>query len=151
EGVGDRTLKELLGGAAERCIGREVRVERLQSGEKARDVGLPVLRRAVVPGFLALRYRRRPVEQVADVRENLARRARTLLRAEVREPCGRAAHRLPSTIGKRGERVAQQFPIWHRACGSQFLRGSRAKSGGDYATRQQAKVHREGKASGRAH
>src|SRR5262249_4844346 len=69
--VGDRALEDALGWDGERRLRRQVVVEALHGREKAFDLAVPFERRRIVPRLGALRLRQRPVEQIADVREDL--------------------------------------------------------------------------------
>ena len=69
--VGDGALKDPLGRCRQRRVGREEIVEPLQRREEALDFAIPLERRRLIPGFGAFGLRQRPVEQVADMREDL--------------------------------------------------------------------------------
>ena len=87
----------------------EVRVECREARVKPRDVLIPRLRRGVLPALLALREREAPVQQVADVRENLACRARRGSGLKLRELCRRVADSFAATIGDGCERVSKEW------------------------------------------
>src|SRR5262249_30874268 len=82
ERVGDGSLKEVLFRAvtqSRRGLPRtgEQRVEFGRGSEKALHVGVPRLDGRVVPRLLAFGDRRRPVHQIANVREDLSGAAAT--------------------------------------------------------------------------
>jgi hypothetical protein len=93
--VGDWSLEELFSGDMPFSPGSEIVFQLRQSGKEALDFLLPRKRRGVVPSLLALRYRERPIEQVADVRQYLAGRARGVRSAKVSEGVGAPSTALP--------------------------------------------------------
>ena len=106
--VGNRALKQSLRLACERRVRREVVVEPLQRVVEAGNLCVPLERRRVVPRLLALRDRQRPVEQIADVREDLRRRLWRVADGEGCEARRRVAHGFTAAIGDRGQRVTKE-------------------------------------------
>src|ERR1019366_10578684 len=85
--------------------------ESFESREEALHFLVPRQRRGVVPLFLPSCHGERPVEQVADVRQDLARRA-ARFRGVVTGEFGRsAAHGFAAAIGQRGEGVAKKIAL----------------------------------------
>ncbi len=62
-----------------------------------------------MPFALPDRYRERPVHQVANVRENLPRRAHAFGGMKLGKSLRRIADGFASAISQRGQRVTQQF------------------------------------------
>ena len=58
-----------------------------------------------MPPLLALRDRQRPLHQVANVRQNLTRRARLLRRSKMPKCIGRTTYRFTASICESGESV----------------------------------------------
>src|SRR5476649_1279461 len=75
---------------------------------KARSIRRPTLRLGVVPRLLAVTQRERPVEKVAEVREDLTRSLRRVANLERRKTLRRAAHRLAAAIRERRDGVTKQ-------------------------------------------
>src|SRR6266567_2761063 len=76
ERVGDGGLQKSFRGRMQRLGGSEVVIEFFHGRKKAIDFGAPRQRCGVVPGLLALGHGKRPIKQIAHVREDLCRRAR---------------------------------------------------------------------------
>ena len=95
EGVGDRALEELLGSDAEGAFRGQARVQSGERFEETRGFLRPGPRGGVVPGVLAVGERQRPVEEIADVREDLPRGPDRGLRLELGEVVRRARTALP--------------------------------------------------------
>ena len=55
------------------------------------------------------RYRKPPVQQIADVGQDFSGRAYTLARLEIGKRVGNVADRFASAISQRGQAVTQQF------------------------------------------
>src|SRR5580765_4866272 len=109
--VGNRTLNEPFGCDCERRVRLQVVVEAFERVEETRGLGVPRERRRIVPRLRAPRDRQRPVEQIADVRENRRRRSRRVADAEFREARRRAAYRLATAIGDGGNGVTQKSSL----------------------------------------
>ncbi len=109
ERIGDRALKQFFWRRLQGFIRRQEVVKLFQGGEKSFHSLLPWQRRRVLPFLLAHGDRQGPVEQIADVRENLSRRSQSFTAMKVSEAGGRVANRFSATISERGQRVAQQF------------------------------------------
>ena len=102
--------EQLLDGKTERGFVRQPRVEALERGEEPRDIVGPRLRRQGFPHVRAVAGRDAPVQQVADVGEDVRRRhARRGARAKRGELRRRGAHGLAAAIGERRERVASSW------------------------------------------
>src|SRR5450755_1629186 len=112
ERIGNRTLKDFRGRKSERRVGREARVECLESREESRDVRFPGRRRRFLPLVLAAGERESPVEEIADVRENLTRSPRRRRGADVklRKTVGCSARRLAAAVGQSRDRVPEKLP-----------------------------------------
>ena len=108
KGIGDGTLKQPFHGTGERRLGSKPLVESFQRGKKASRSLLPRERRGIVPSFFALREGKRPIEQVAEVSQDLGGCASGLAGAKPGEFRGRATQRFAPSIGERGQRMAQQ-------------------------------------------
>ena len=115
ERVGDRPLEELLGRGRERRVGGEGRVEPREAGVEPRDLLLPGERLRVLPRGRPVGHRHGPVEEVPDVREDLARRLRRRADLQRFEAFRRVADRLAAAVRERGDGVAEEL-----SCGVSF-------------------------------
>src|ERR1700680_390549 len=97
--VGDGRLKELLRVNAERRLFGQQGVEAPKCVEKAIDVVGPRAGRNSVPGLLAADHAARPIEQIADVGEDLSRSSRLLRHAKTPETLRHVAQSLSPPIG----------------------------------------------------
>src|SRR5262249_50506867 len=86
----------------------QVRVKRRYSRVKSLDVRVPRLRGRVLPALVALRERKPPVEQVPDVRKDLARRARRWPGLKAGKLRRRIPHGFAAAVGDGGERVSKE-------------------------------------------
>ena len=109
-------LEYLLGLFAERCARGQVSIERGQRFVESLDALLPRHHRRIVPFRLSLRLRKRPINQIAQVRENLPRRPGVLRNAKVREIRRRIGQGFPRAIGQGGDRMAQQLAVVSGVC-----------------------------------
>ncbi len=91
ERVGDGGLQKSFRGRMQRLGGSEVVIEFFHGRKKAIDFGAPRQRCGVVPGLLALGHGKRPIKQIAHVREDLCRRARLVADVKTRKMFRRAA------------------------------------------------------------
>src|SRR5438270_965597 len=107
--VGDRALKELLGRHSEQRVAREIIIERFERAEESGAVRLPFLAGRVDPALVPFCHRERPIEQIAQVRENLRGGATPLAHRERREVRWRVAQWLSRAIRERGYGVSQKF------------------------------------------
>src|SRR6185503_14449545 len=80
----------------------------LEPREEALALGRPASRRRVFPVMAPFDQRACPVEQVADVGQDLARRARLRRGAELGEPFRRVAYRLAAAVGDGGQAMAKE-------------------------------------------
>src|SRR5690349_9861570 len=94
------------------------RSEARQRGVKAGAILVPCAGGRIVPSFCPGGLRIKPVEEVADVGENLARRAGRRSGAEAGKRRGCVARRLLSAVGECGEGMAEHCAdgIDHRLC-----------------------------------
>src|SRR5579863_1284164 len=92
QGVGHRTLKYFSQRSLHGLARSEEVVELFQRGEKSLRFLFPRERLRVVPGAPALGDGQSPIQQIADVGENLARRAHARARLKVGETLGSVAH-----------------------------------------------------------
>src|SRR4051794_41162381 len=112
--IGHGSLKEAFRFGTERRVPGEKSVEPRERVEESCDICGPRLRSRFAPGVLAARERDRPVEQIADVRENLAGAAAALrilpavARAERRELRRNVAEDLTGPIRQRCDGVPQK-------------------------------------------
>ena len=110
--VGDGALKQLLGRATESRVRRQEIVETLEACEETLDFGFPRLRGSGLPDMLSLGHPQSPVEQVADVREDLQRRARRVAHASRSKPFGRRGDCLATAVGKGGDGVTKELTFY---------------------------------------
>src|SRR6185295_10090112 len=108
EGVGDRPLEELLRREPQRRLRGQERVDAGEAVEEPRGPLLPGHGRHLAPDVLAFQQVVHPVEEVPEVRQDLAGRAAGLADAERGEARGRAAQDLASSVGQRRQGVAQE-------------------------------------------
>jgi hypothetical protein len=108
ERICNRALKEFFRRAGERGIGGEIIVERFYGSEKALGAFVPGKRRGIVPVLLAVGLAERPIEQIAQMREDLATGARGISGAVFRETWRSALQHFAAAIGERGDGVAQE-------------------------------------------
>jgi hypothetical protein len=111
EGVGDGALEETFRWAVERFGRGEEIVKLFYRPKKALDFAAPWQRCGSVPGLLALRDRKSPVEQVAHVREDLRGRARLVSDVEARKMVRSAAQGFAAAVGDGGEGVAEKLAV----------------------------------------
>ena len=116
ERVGDGPLKQFLGRKSKGFLRRQAPVESPERGKEARDFPLPGLRRRIAPNVFPLGKADRPIEQVADVRQDLTRRARPGRHLELREFFRSAPHGFASTVGERCHRVTEREQICLHMC-----------------------------------
>lgn len=102
------SLKKVLRGAAEGLLRRKTSIKHLQGGEEAFGTLVPGERRGVTPLDRAVCFRQGPIEEVADMSQNLPRCARRIGYAKFRKASRSAAKRLPSAIGQRSDSVAKE-------------------------------------------
>ena len=110
EGVSNRALEETLGGAAERFAGGQVVIKLSDGSVKTIHLGVPWQRGGVVPGLLALSDGEGPVEEIAQVREDLRGRARFVSDVEAGEMFRGAAQSFATAVGDGGDGVAKELP-----------------------------------------
>jgi hypothetical protein len=109
ECVGDGALEELLGRRLQRLAGGQIRIEYLQGSEEALRVFLPIERWGIVPLAFSLGQRESPVEEIANMGEDLPWSARLLPDTESCKPFRCAAQRLAAAVRKGGHSVPQQL------------------------------------------
>src|ERR1019366_4815879 len=73
-----RALKQPLGLGTQWDSAGQTAIECLQPRKESRGIRLPGPRLGIMPRLFSIRYRQRPVEQIANVRQNLPWRARTV-------------------------------------------------------------------------
>src|ERR1700733_9759280 len=86
-------------------------IKLLNRGEEALDFCVPCLRLGDIPRLFALSNRQRPIKQVSEVRQNLARSAHAFAGAELGEVRRSISERLASPVGDRGQRMTQKIPL----------------------------------------
>lgn len=101
EGIGNRSLEEFFGRLAERLGRGEVVVELLESPMKAGDFGIPSERLGIMPNLLAARDGKTPVEEVADVRQDLRGCASGIASAKSSEGRRGTAQSFTATVSDR--------------------------------------------------
>src|SRR5205823_2675396 len=104
----DRALEQFFRRIAEGLAGGEALVEFFQDSEEACDLLVPGFRFRGLPIMTSFADGERPLDEVADVGENLERRARTFSASEIREIGGSAAQCLSAAVGEGGEGVAER-------------------------------------------
>jgi len=109
ERVRDGSLKQLLLGLRERSVRGEVGFEAFQCGKEALDLPIPREGCRIVPLLFAFGHGERPIEQIADMRQDADRRAYGFA-ALVGAKFGlSAAHGFPATVGQGGDGVAKEI------------------------------------------
>src|SRR5262249_6384147 len=108
ERVGDRALEELLGGTRQRLTRCQTLVELRQAGMEACDLLVPESWFGRIPRLGAVADRTPPIEQIADMREDLERRAGFVADPIVRESRRRVANGFAAAIGERGQCVTEK-------------------------------------------
>ena len=116
--IGDRALKEFFRRAGERGIGGEIIIESLYGGEETPGAFVPSEWGGIVPVLFAVGLAERPVEQISQVREDLAADARGVAGAKFREAWRSALQYLAAAIGERRDAVAQE--VTAGACSGAF-------------------------------
>ncbi len=109
EGVGDRTLEEFFGRGVEGLGAGEIVVELLEGSEKAVDFVLPEQGLGIVPCGLALGHGEGPIEQIAQMGEDLRGRTRGFRGAEIGEGVWGGVEDFSATIGDGGEAVTKEI------------------------------------------
>src|ERR1700733_1585429 len=107
QGVGDGPLEQPVERSLKRSATCHEVIERAQDVEEALDIQVPRLRKRFVPHVLVLGHDEAPIEHIADMSKNLARRAAAVSDAKMGEVVRCTAKRFPSAISERGERVAE--------------------------------------------
>ena len=110
EGVSDRALEETLGGTVERFARGQVVIKLFDGGIETIHLGVPWQRGGVVPGLLALSDGEGPVEEIAQVREDLRGRARLVSNVEAGEVVRGATQGFATAVGDGGDGVAKELP-----------------------------------------
>ena len=95
EGISDRALKQPFHGTGEWRFGSKTLVKSFQRGKEASRSLLPGERRGIVPSLFALGKGKRPVEQVADVGQDLGGRASGLAGAKFGKSAGAPRNAFP--------------------------------------------------------
>jgi hypothetical protein len=113
QSVSNRTLEQTFRRPAERLTRGEIRIERCECGEKARDLVLPWHRCRIVPRVMTAREAERPIEEVAHVRENLRGCARAGRDGESGKFLRRVSQRLAGTVRQRRHRMPKKFAFSH--------------------------------------
>src|SRR5258707_32830 len=111
--VRHRTLEQLLRRSVQHLIAFQILVKALQRAKKTLYFLRPGEWLRIFPRGLAPGYRKRPVKQVADVRQYLLRGAYFLWRLEFCEGFRDVAQHLPRPIGNRWQAMPQSIA---RAC-----------------------------------
>lgn len=106
--IRDGTLKQPIGGTSEPFIRCKPSIECVECGEKSRDFLIPWQWPGVMPHTSTVRDRETPIEQIADVRENLQGRAFGRSCRKLRELGRRIPNCSVRAICKRGESVPKR-------------------------------------------
>ena len=108
QGVGDGALEEFFRGGVEGLWTGEIVIEFLECGKEAMDFVLPEQGLRIVPGGLALGHGERPIEEIAEVGEDMNGSARGLGGAEIGEGVWGAVNDFCAAIGDGGEAVTKE-------------------------------------------
>jgi hypothetical protein len=111
ERVGDGTLEEQLGWTFQRSIGGEVSVEPIEGREQSLDLLVPRQWRGIVPLLFASGDREGPIEQIADVGQDLGRSAGLFGGVIVGKFGLGTAHSFAAAIGQRGNGMAEKVAL----------------------------------------
>ncbi len=109
ERIGDGGLQKSFCGRMQRLAGSEVVVEFFQGGKEAFNFVAPRQRCGVVPGLLALGDGKRPIKQIAHVREDLRGRTRFVADMKAPEMVGSAAEGFATTVSNGGDGMTKQL------------------------------------------
>ena len=115
------TLEQLLRRNVQRLIRGQVGIEGFERLVETLDSCVPCERRRIVPRRFSLRHRERPVQQIADMRQQLAGRSGFFRSLKFGEVGWRAAHGFCAAIGQRRNGVAQHLTLrdcysYRKAC-----------------------------------
>jgi len=118
QGIGKRTLEEFFGRCVKLLGSSEIVIEPLERIEEALHLVGPGLGRRIVPGLLPLGHAERPVEKIADVREDLDGSTAILARLEIDVALRGVADDFAGAIGNGGQRMAEEVTgadlfMWH--------------------------------------
>src|SRR5580698_9776141 len=111
QGVGDGTLEDFLGGELQGRAGGQQVVEGFEGREETGFALVPGEDWGFLPFGRALGLRERPIEKIAEVRDEFAGGAAGIGGAEAREFFSGAAHGPAAAISNCGERVAQHVAV----------------------------------------
>ena len=111
ERVGDGSLEEGVDRAVEGRVGGEDFVEAFERGEETGGIGFPGADGSFAPFLIAFGDGGGPVEEIADVSEDLAGSARAGASVEGGEVGGEAADGFGAAVGEGGESVAEEFAV----------------------------------------
>src|SRR5579872_1951864 len=103
QGIGDRPLIYFLERSLHWLTRSQEVIELLEGGEKSYDFLLPRQRLRIVPRPPALRDRQSPIKKVADMRQNLPRRAHALAGLKLGKALRRVTHGFTPAIRDRGK------------------------------------------------
>src|SRR3977135_364957 len=109
ERIGDWTLKQFFGSKFQRCIRSEAVVELPKRVKESRNLLLPGQRRRVAPNLLPFGETNSPLEQIADVCEDLAGCSSSFPGTKLIETFRRIRNGFGAAIRKRSDRVPQQL------------------------------------------
>ena len=108
ERISNRALEEFFRRAGERCIGGEIIIERFYRCEETLGAFVPCKRGGIVPVLFAVGLAERPIEQISQMREDLAAGACGISGAIFRETWWSALQYFAGAIGERCDSVAQK-------------------------------------------
>ena len=124
EHIGDGTLEKFFGGDVELVGAGEIVVETLEGVEETLDFIGPGQGCGIMPSLLAFGHGQGPVEQIADVREDLHRSAAVLTGLKVDVALRGVANGFAGTIGYGGEGVTKKIAgtdgVWGVHSGSKL-------------------------------
>src|SRR6202167_588176 len=114
ERVSRRSLEKFFGCTTERRIRGDIIVKRFQTGEEPLHPIVPSNRFRIAPLLFSADLRKSPIQQIANVSQNLTGSASSLGSVEFREAGRSAAHRFAATVGDRRQHMAQELPASFR-------------------------------------
>jgi len=109
EGIGERALEEFFGRGVELLWAGEKVVEAFEGVEEALDFVRPGERSGIVPAGLAFGHGEGPVEEVADVGEDLDGSAAIVAGVEIGVGLRGVANNFAGAIGDSGQGVAKKI------------------------------------------
>lgn len=109
EGVGDRALEQLFRDDMQGIGGRKAVVEGLECGKEPLLLAGPGERLGIAPRLFAVDDGKRPIEQIADVGQDLARSAGAVGGAKIGNVVREVAYGFAAAVGEGRDGVADQL------------------------------------------